>query len=476
MSEENFHHIDPNGDVVLILRNPGASFAVWDPILSSDDKRAVEIPSALDVSNLSSKTSKVQAPAQETGPDWNQIGQIESDPAPPPADDDDYWPPPNRKGKKKKKAPSWTFFTPAADASIEGDVGAPSAEATVAGLSGSHGNHIPLSSEAVDAVERVDDHENPQPEVCQELEPESHEEPIVKYLVSSRHLALASQYFSAKFSGPWIETSVKHIDGCYHMDATDWDSEALLILMQVIHGKTRSVPRHINLEMLAKLAVLVDYYDCHEVIEVYCPLWIGSLKDKLPDDYGRDMVLWLLISHIFQQDDIFRQMTQVAVLKSDGPIRTMELPIPSSVVDVVDWRRQDAVEFMLKVLQKLLRAFRNDTAGCSFECSSILLGALTKEMDKHRLLDPQPASPYSGYSIADTEKTIRTFRSPQWSSEVNLYSGRHRCTLVSMIDCYLNGEFDKSKKGFELSGTIWKWKSRRKRREKDKAILFAQLQ
>lgn len=143
---------------------------------------------------------------------------------------------------------------------------------------------------------------------------------------------------------------------------------------------------------------------------------------------------------------------------------------------MVDWRRQDAVEFMLEVLQKLLRAFRNETAGCSFECSSILLGALTKEMGKHRLLDPKPASPYSGYSIADTENTIRAFRSPQWSSEVNCYSGRHRCTLVSMIDCYLNGEFDKSKQGFELSGILWKGKSRKKRREKDKAMLFAQLQ
>lgn len=254
------------------------------------------------------------------------------DPAPP-LIDDDYWPPPKPKKKGKKKAPAWSWdLTPTEDASIQGDISAPSAETTLAGPSGSDGNHIPLVSEAVDAVERTDGHEEPQPEVCQELEPESPEEPIVKYLVSSRHLALASRYFSAKLSGPWIEASVKHIDGCYHMDATDWDSEALLILMHVIHGKTRSVPRHIDLEMLAKLAVLVDYYDCHEAIEIYCPLWVGSLKDKLPDDYGRDMVLWLLISHVFQQDDIFRQMTQVAALKSDGPVRTMELPIPSIVV------------------------------------------------------------------------------------------------------------------------------------------------
>lgn len=154
----------------------------------------------------------------------------------------------------------------------------------------------------------------------------------VKYLVSSRHLALASRYFSTKLSGPWIEAAVKHLDGCYHMDATEWDSDAFLILMQVIHGKTRSVPRRVDVDMLAKLAVLVDYYDCHEVIEIYCPIWINSLTDELPVSYGRDAVLWLLISHVFKQDDIFQRMTQVVVLKSAYPVQTMGLPIPSSLV------------------------------------------------------------------------------------------------------------------------------------------------
>ncbi|KAK1450737.1 hypothetical protein CCUS01_02193 [Colletotrichum cuscutae] len=280
-------------------------------------------------------------------------------------------------------------------------------------------------------------YEEQEQEVYHESGQDRPEEQVVKFLVSSRHLALASRYFFAKLSGPWMEASIKHIDGCYHMDASDWDSDALLILMQVIHGKTRSVPRRIDLEMLAKLAVLVDYYDCHEVIEVYCPVWIESLRDTLPAEYGRDVILWLLISCVFKQDSIFQQMTQVAVSKSDDPIRTMELPIPLTVVGKYG---------------RLAETERSRVyVGSASETPSILLGALTKEMDKHRLLDPKPASPYSGYSIADTEKTIRNFRSPQWSSEFNYYSTKHQCTLVSMIDCYLNGEFDKSIQGFELS-------------------------
>ncbi|KAL2882827.1 hypothetical protein SGCOL_001517 [Colletotrichum sp. CLE4] len=244
-----------------------------------------------------------------------------------------------KKKKKKLKAPVWPEDLPEAPKSHGND--APNVEITFAGPSMSDGNHVSVVSEAVEAVEAAEVYAEPLPETFREPKPDAYvesepemllDEPVVKYLVSSRHLALSSRYFSAKLSGPWIEAAVKHIDGCYHMDATEWDSEALLILMRVIHGKTRSVPRHMDLEMLAKLAVLVDYYECHEVIEIYCPGWIGSLSDKLPADYGRDMVLWLLISHVFQQYDIFQQMTRVAVLKSADPVRTMELPIPSSLV------------------------------------------------------------------------------------------------------------------------------------------------
>jgi hypothetical protein len=41
-----------------------------------------------------------------------------------------------------------------------------------------------------------------------------------------------------------------------------WDAEAVQILMDIIHGRTRSVLKAPSLEMLAKIAVLVGYYEC----------------------------------------------------------------------------------------------------------------------------------------------------------------------------------------------------------------------
>lgn len=43
------------------------------------------------------------------------------------------------------------------------------------------------------------------------------------------------------------------------MHTYDWDADALLILMHIMHGQTRRVPRSVSLELLAKIAVLPDH-------------------------------------------------------------------------------------------------------------------------------------------------------------------------------------------------------------------------
>ncbi|KAH6699592.1 hypothetical protein EV126DRAFT_424282 [Verticillium dahliae] len=48
-----------------------------------------------------------------------------------------------------------------------------------------------------------------------------------------------------------------------------WNINATLILMNTVRGCGLSVPRSISLELLAEVAVLVDYYVCHETVGVY---------------------------------------------------------------------------------------------------------------------------------------------------------------------------------------------------------------
>jgi hypothetical protein len=152
----------------------------------------------------------------------------------------------------------------------------------------------------------------------------------VRLRVSSRHLILASAYFRNLLTCAWKEATTS-ADGCRYIYSQDWDEEALTILMHAVHGQTRSVPRIVSLEMLAKIALLVDYYKCHEVIEVFSDMWIQKLRNQLPVHFGRDPILWVFISYVFIQDDIFEEVTRTAIEQSPGEVSSLSLPIPSVI-------------------------------------------------------------------------------------------------------------------------------------------------
>lgn len=95
----------------------------------------------------------------------------------------------------------------------------------------------------------------------------SNPEPETRMRLSSKHLTLASRYFKTMLTAPWKETLTQAGQQQHAISAEGWDAEALLVLMRIIHGRTQGVPRVVTLDMMAKFAVLVDYYDCHEVVD-----------------------------------------------------------------------------------------------------------------------------------------------------------------------------------------------------------------
>lgn len=83
--------------------------------------------------------------------------------------------------------------------------------------------------------------------------------PEIRMRLSSKHLTLASAYFQKLTANNWREINPADGYSCV-VNTDEWDEEALLILMNLIHGRTTKIPRSISLEMLAKMSVLVDYY------------------------------------------------------------------------------------------------------------------------------------------------------------------------------------------------------------------------
>ncbi|KAI1413324.1 hypothetical protein F5Y13DRAFT_161098 [Hypoxylon sp. FL1857] len=253
----------------------------------------------------------------------------------------------------------------------------------------------------------------------------------VKFRLSSRHLVLASKYFKSVLQGPWKEGTEIHSDNCRHIEARDWDENAMLILMQVIHGLNRKVPKLITLEMLAKIAVLVDYYRCHEAVALWSDIWIDKLKDSLPTTLDRDLILWILVTRVFEQEDLFKKATKIALPLCRGYLPTLDLPIVA-VADKIEERRQEFLHRVFTHLYGLLELLRDGKAGCRFECSAMLLGALTMQMHKEGILDSRPESPYVGYSIMSIMKMVQNFESPRWTRPG--YSSAHNCKLSGLLD------------------------------------------
>ncbi|KAF2790571.1 hypothetical protein K505DRAFT_282387 [Melanomma pulvis-pyrius CBS 109.77] len=366
------HRIDPNADTVIILKSPLTSFAVWSPAGVKRDAETLE-------------------PVLEP---------VNAHPV-------DVW-------GTDVEEPSFE------EAIIDGPAvgGATDTE--------SFGQAAPIAEAIIET--------NPSEGSTNEKE--------IYYYVSSRHLRLASPKFESMLSSEkWTEGVPDENDGLYHISAEDWDTEALLLLLNVLHLRNRQVPRSVSLEMLAKIAVLIDYYECAEAVELCSEAWVKHLRatSPIPSEFCRDLVLWMCIAWVLRLPHEFTQTTAVAIRRADEEFPTLGLPI-TGCVDRIDQARMQAIGTVISKLQDLLNEYRNPLYQCakgssSFECGSILYGALTKGMELAGLLEPYPVAPFPGLGVWELYEKVKCLRSPSWCSMVEYYrsTSRHPCSLSDRV-------------------------------------------
>ena len=162
----------------------------------------------------------------------------------------------------------------------------------------------------------------------------------VHYHVSSRHLTLASPTFAGMLSGEnWKEGIRDEVDDRYYLTASDWDAEALLVIFSVLHHRNRLVPRTVSLELLAKLAVLIDYYGCAEALESFTERWVEQLRraSPVPALVCRDLMLWMCVAWVLRLPGEFAQTTTVAIRRDGEELPTLGLPIASCVGKSANW-------------------------------------------------------------------------------------------------------------------------------------------
>ncbi|KAK4109353.1 hypothetical protein N656DRAFT_738362 [Canariomyces notabilis] len=279
----------------------------------------------------------------------------------------------------------------------------------------------------------------------------------ITFRVSSQHIIQASSVFEAALTGLWEEGS-KNAEGFYEVSAEDWDAEALRIVLCLIHSRTSNIPRNVTLEMLCKIAVLVDYYNLHEALRFCASLWIEDLRDPLPTTFGRDLILWICVSHIFKDATIFEAVTKRAIEHSPGDIPSLNLPIPEYITGSLNEQRELAMKLLISVLQEAKFKLLDGRVGCSFECRSLNLGALVKFMHDEGFLEAVTEKSYEGRSVTDVITKIREMKSPTKSSYWRC-PGFCSFTLTKLIESGL-GTATAQIRGLGLGGYpvgTWNW-------------------
>lgn len=159
----------------------------------------------------------------------------------------------------------------------------------------------------------------------------------IPMLVSFRHMMLASPVFRAMLDGNFKEGRDLTSNGKVQVPLPDDDPAALAIILNIVHGHNRRVPRRVSLELLTNITILVDKYQMVEAVEFFAETWMEGLKKVIPTNYGSrtDVHRWISIAWVFNCQGNFKSMTQITtrytgarlVDEVDG-----RLPIPAIIL------------------------------------------------------------------------------------------------------------------------------------------------
>ncbi|KAL2071710.1 hypothetical protein VTL71DRAFT_12945 [Oculimacula yallundae] len=241
---------------------------------------------------------------------------------------------------------------------------------------------------------------------------------------SSKVLSLVSCVFNKMFGPDFKEGATLKSQGSVTIHLPDDDPDCLIILLNIIHGMTRKVPRGLeNPDTLVGLATLIDYYQLHEVAELFSDGWLsarGGEDAREHVGYGCHHLLQdLWISWVFQDSSAFKDVMRSLILTGKegfddfkNPEMMQEsidrLPIPLAILELIKTRRDIAIKFCISKFYQLLRKYNGPETCCEspfmdarsrMSCDAMVLGFLIKGAQQARI-GPAPKKPKKPYKFS----------------------------------------------------------------------------
>ncbi|KAE8420292.1 hypothetical protein BDV36DRAFT_293425 [Aspergillus pseudocaelatus] len=275
---------------------------------------------------------------------------------------------------------------------------------------------------------------------------------VLQIRASSRHLILACPQFKRSLQDGFQEGTTLKATGHLKFPIREWEAIPFLILMLIIHHRTRMVPREVSLNRLVEIAQLVDYYECHEAVEVFSHSWLMNLKIKpLSSKSWKPSTLdeaqkALFVSWVFNEAEVFQRSSRYLESRSRDIVRFDGLPIPCVIQDAINRSRETLITGIIECMHNLYLKLRDGTEECSEECDCPLLGALTKGLHRIGILSLSSNSSFEGISFALLAHDCRNIKIPNYSCRKPF----EPCSISGKVDLLLK-DIEKLNVGLDIS-------------------------
>lgn len=250
---------------------------------------------------------------------------------------------------------------------------------------------------------------------------------------SSEILQLVSPMLRKTIGGCWKESEPDE-EGIRHVTLVGFDSLALEYVLNILHHQTNLIPQYLDVEMLAKMAVIVEYLGCDQAFKFAGTAWQAKYPGLPEAGIDRSVVLWLFVSRVFAMSAIFDAVATRLIEDGLGQLNELGLPFAESAVskcsrliafcvapiylatwadgwvlsEVVNEYREDKIRLLIQRLHGVKKRLLGGT-GCTIECDSAHLGRLMIHMSRYKL-DPFPCEPYDGISISEIRRMVGEVR------------------------------------------------------------------
>ncbi|KAJ0421386.1 hypothetical protein BJY00DRAFT_311998 [Aspergillus carlsbadensis] len=238
----------------------------------------------------------------------------------------------------------------------------------------------------------------------------------IRIQVSAKHLSLGSPVFTEMLTKDRKGGKSARGKGLVELALEGWDIDALLIVLYILHAQPHNIRHAAKLERL------------------------GVRLPREPARYSPEVVTAIFVSYYFRWPEQFGVLSQRCIEASPEEITSLGLPNPKPITDAMNSVRGNAITKVTNQIYSVRDSLIVDGPNsCSFECSCIMLGCLTRGMHSLGLELTKPTLPYHGISYR-TLQDFQSCQSPLWS-ERKTKRGKdgfhaHTCSRSSLVKMF----------------------------------------